>query len=142
MQRRTANLALLAISSVLAGCGGSNMPLVPVTGQVTFAGAACPAPGQITYSPAAGSSTPTRPASAKFDTDGKYAATSFKEGDGLLPGTYRVTITCYNGLPDPRNPDSLSDINFVPKEFRPDDLVVQEGQEPIEVNYDVPPKKT
>src|SRR5687767_6223989 len=142
MRIGTASATLLTICGMFVGCTGSDMPLVPVNGQVTFAGGPCPAPGRITYSPAAGTGTATRPAWAKFDTDGKYAATSFTEGDGLLPGKYRVTITCYTGLPDPRNPESVDDINLVPKDFRPDDLAVEEGQKPIDVNYDVPPKKT
>jgi hypothetical protein len=142
MQRRMAIQVLLATCWAVVGCGSSDMPLVPVTGQVTFAGGPCPAPGRISFSPAAGASTSARPAWAKFDTDGQYAATSFTEGDGLLPGRYHVTITCYNGLPDPRNPDSVNDINLVPKDFRPDELVVEEGQGPIQVNYDVPLKKT
>jgi hypothetical protein len=124
------------------GCGGSDLPLVPVKGQVTFAGGPCPAPGRISFSPAAGSGAVSRPAWAKFDTDGKYAATSFREGDGLLPGHYRISISCYIGIPDPRNPNSADDINLVPSDYRPDDLVVEEGQKAIEVNYDVPPKKT
>jgi hypothetical protein len=85
---------------------------------------------------------PAKPGTAQFDTDGKFVVTSFSEGDGLLPGTYGVSISCikdYQNLG--ANPDAVAVRDYVPEGFRPDDLVVKEGQEPIEVNYDVPPKK-
>lgn len=129
---------------VLTGCGsGSGLPTVPVSGTVTFDGGPCPTEGSVTFMPievAAG--MPRRPGIGKFKADGKFVVTSFQEGDGLVPGRYGVGITCYEGLPDPKSKDPFGDINFVPGDYRPDDLVVDVDSDAIEVNFDVPPKKT
>jgi hypothetical protein len=140
---------LFAFSSsscwAFAGCGGSHdLPLVPVSGTVTFEGGPAPAPGTLSFSQSPGSGVPglpSRPGRASFDADGKFAVTTFQEGDGLLPGTYRVTIVCLDGEPGGARPREM--ITFIPLDYRPDDLVIEEGQDSVVVNYDVPlnPKK-
>jgi len=142
---------LLAASYLIAsvavfGCSSSSeLPTVPVSGRVTFAGGPPPARGSITFMPHSGSSPdglPSKPGSAQFDANGSFVVTSFDEGDGLLPGTYGVSISCikdYQNLS--ANPDSIAVRDYVPQGFRPDDLVVKQGQEPIEVTYDIPAKK-
>jgi len=127
---------------VLAGCGGSGRPLVPVSGQITFNGGPCPKAGAISFVPNAGSDasgTPARVGQARFGTDGRFVVTSFQEGDGLLPGKYRVNIECVNGVPSPSTP--WESISYVPADYQPDDLVVEEGKGALKVTYDVPPKK-
>jgi hypothetical protein len=143
---RNATQLLLAVISMpcalLAGCGGELLPLVPVSGVVTFDGGECPGPGNVTFQPlevAAG--LPNRPASGKFDRDGRYSVTSFQPGDGLLPGRYQVAVTCYSGLPNPKSRDPFGDVNHVPEDFRPDDLVVEAGSSPVQLDLNVPPKK-
>jgi hypothetical protein len=135
--------AAAVAAMVIAGCGGgNNLPLIPVSGRVTFDGGPCPAEGSVTFMPVdVAPGLPRRPGIGKFKTDGRFVATSFREGDGLIPGHYAVSITCYQGLPDPDSRDPFGDINFVPGDYRPDDLVVDAGSGPIEVNYSVPPKK-
>lgn len=140
MRRRVGWLAALAIA--ISGCGGESLPLVSVKGVVTFGGGDCPAPGNVTFQPlevAAG--LPHRPASAKFGTDGRFEATSFRPGDGLVPGSYKVSITCYTGLPDPSSKDPFGDINEVPSDYAPEVLVVEADSDPVVQNYDVPLKK-
>jgi hypothetical protein len=125
------------------GCDGNKMPTVPVSGRVTFAGGAPPAVGSITFMPHSGTSSaglPAKPGSAQFDAEGRFKVTSFHEGDGLLPATYGVSISCveYGQSGD------LSGIpvkDYVPQGFRADKLVVKEGDDPIEVTYDVPKKE-
>jgi len=136
-------IAVAMAMTTIVGCrDGSDLPLVPVSGRVTFDGGPCPAEGSVTFMPVkVAPGLPRRPGIGKFKSDGRFVATSFHEGDGLLPGRYTVGITCYQGLPDPKSPDPFGDINFVPSDYRPDDLVVDAEGEPIEVNYNVPPKK-
>jgi hypothetical protein len=129
-------VALLA----LAGCGGSDLPLVPVAGKVTFAGGPCPKPGTIDFEPvAAVEGVPRRRGWAKFAEDGEFEATSFDEGDGLLPGTYAIKVSCWNGQPSGDDPSSFEKLNLVPKTFT-QEVVVERNSDPIEVNIDVPKK--
>lgn len=115
--------------------------MVGVNGTITFDGQPPPKSGSIIYNPVPGSGLeglPMRPGRASFREDGKFVATSFQEGDGLLPGRYRVKVTCVDGIPDQQR--SYDDISLVPSGWAPEDLVVEEGQSSISVNYDVPPK--
>jgi hypothetical protein len=143
MTKWFARALFVVACGVLAGCGSnSDLPLVPVSGRITFGGGPCPKPGTVVFVQAPGSGVaglPGRPGRAPFGTDGKFTVTSFQEGDGLLPGRYRVNIECVNGVPGPDTP--WDKISFVPSDYRPDELVVKEGQDAMEVNYDVPPKK-
>jgi hypothetical protein len=136
---------LLSVCLAAVGCSSSEMPTVPVSGRVTFAGGPPPARGSITFMPHSGSNPaglPSKPGSAQFETDGRFVVTSFEQGDGLLPGTYGVSVSCikdYQNLSS--NPDAVAVRDYVPQNYRPEDLVVKEGQDAIEVTYDVPPKK-
>jgi len=136
-------IALLGIAgSCSVGCGGDRLPLVPVSGRVTFDGGPCPRNGTILFVQVPGTGVagmPNRPARAAFGTDGRFAATSFTDADGLLPGRYQVTVSCLDGEPGPDRP--REQISFVPLDYRPEELVVAAGQGAIEVNFDVPPKK-
>ena len=89
-----------------AGCGGSQeFPLVPVSGTVTFAGGPCPKPGSIVFGPkAVDEGLPQRAGSASFQEDGHFEVTSFKAGDGLVPGTYVVKVTCWEKPPTDDDP--------------------------------------
>src|SRR3989304_2031925 len=144
MVRRVCVFLWLVSCLMLPGCGqGSDLPLVPVSGQVKFAGGPCPLPGTITFMPRSGSGgrgMPSRPGAATFSTDGQFKVTSFHEGDGLLPGIYGVSIACRDSKYVPGMPNA-SDLDHVPQDYRPEELVVKEGSGPIVVNYDVPKKK-
>jgi hypothetical protein len=136
------SLLSAALLTVASGCGGSDLPLVPVSGKVTFSGGPCPAPGNVTFTPLEVSAgLPRRPAAGAFNTEGSFEVTSFRPGDGLLPGRYRVTVTCYSGLPNPTSPDPWGDVSYVQKGFEPPELIVEDGSDPIEMNLDVPLKQ-
>jgi hypothetical protein len=144
--RTRAKLLLLSLELtivVLGGCKrGNGLPMVPVSGKVTFAGGTCPAPGNVTFTPIeVDAGLPRRPGSGLFKTDGQLVVSSFSEGDGLVPGRYKVTITCYSGLPDPRSKDPWGDVSYVPRTYQPPELLVKADGGPVEVSYDVPPKK-
>ena len=141
----TINKRLLAFGLLIAifcGCGrGYDFPMVPVTGQITFAGGPCPAPGYITFTPIEPEpGLPRRPGSGTYGTDGQFSVTSFRKGDGLIAGRYRVSISCMSGLPDPSKPDPWDAVSYVPKDYQPPELVVKRSSDPIKVDYDVPSK--
>jgi hypothetical protein len=124
------------------GCTRNELPLVPVRGLVRFAGGPCPAQGNVTFAPIeVEAGLPRRPGSAAFQTDGQFAVTSFQKDDGLLPGRYKVSVTCYSGLPDPTSSDPWGDVSYVPNDYQPQELIVKRDSDPIELTYDVPTKK-
>jgi hypothetical protein len=71
----------------LSGCGSSGP--VPVRGVATLNGQPLPY-GQVAFQPT--DLNVGRPALARINSDGTFAATTFKDGDGLLPGTYRMAV--------------------------------------------------
>lgn len=124
------------LAACVAGCGRGGPETVSVHGKVTFAGGPCPGPGTIYFAPIeVPEGLPRRPATADFNTDGQFEATSFTPGDGLVPGRYRVTLTCWKEPPKPYGPPAAS---FTPPGYQPPELAVERGAiGPIEVNYDV-----
>lgn len=101
-------LVFLAVAlSLSVGCGGRDLPLVPVQGELTLDGGSCPRSGKISFAPvprAGMSGMPHRPGWAQFDTNGQFEATLFTPSDGLLPGNYRVRISCVDAPPDAWGP--------------------------------------
>jgi len=107
-------LFLLCLLLAVAGCGNEH-GTVKVSGKVTVGGDPPPGPGTITFTvvePASG--FPNRPAMAKFEDDGDYAATSYDPGDGLLPGKYKVAVECYE---TPPNMDGKPVKSFIAKKY-------------------------
>ena len=90
--RRWSLLALLPL--LLGGCGKST---VTVEGVVTLDGK--PVPGAtVLFTPEEGND---RAASALTDEDGNFRLSTYSEGDGALPGQYRVVVTRTQGVPEP-----------------------------------------
>jgi len=113
--RRSPLGALCVGLCVVAGCGDSH-GLVSVRGRVTFGGGDPPVPGVLYFvpdgPPATGADTRTTPraGSASFGTDGRFRAMTFRDGDGLRPGTYEVRVECKTAPPNAdRNPRGWRD---------------------------------
>lgn len=140
----TRNIQFGTIVMVLllsSGCDTGGLPLVPVSGRLTYGGGDWPAPGYVTFVPtAAADGLPMRPGTGRFRQDGKFVVTSFKEGDGLLPGTYEVQVKCWTGEPNSSDATSFERLNAVPKNYRPEDVVVEAGAEEVDLQIDVPKK--
>jgi hypothetical protein len=140
---RNYSIVFVVVVAALLGCGdGNELGLVPVSGNVTFGGGPCPHDGSVNFMQVQGTGLPgkpNRPGRGEFGTNGKFVATSFKKGDGLFPGRYEVTITCVSQDADASHP--ISEVSFVPMDYKPDDLVVEPGSGSISKDYDVPPKK-
>jgi hypothetical protein len=116
--------------------------MTKVSGRVTFNGGPPPAVGHITYALVPGTGAeglPYRPGNAPFGADGQFVVTSFAEGDGLLPGSYTVRITCLSGPP---SLGPLEGLSYVPLDWAPEKLVITGDEESVAVEYDVPPKKS
>ena len=147
MKKTAIGLGLFLVTAALMGCQDDPLKKVQVHGKVTFEGKACPAPGRITFSPIEiGDGLPRRPASGKFETDGLYEAFSFRPGDGVVPGKYKVVVGCYEGsmLHGAPSDDDYRAASYVADEFEAQEIVIAAGSKPIEFNIDVPlrtPKK-
>jgi hypothetical protein len=145
MLRLTANFvggtAAAIACLLLVGCGGNGMPTTQVNGKITFNGGPPPETGTIAFSLVPGTGKPGlpyRPGSSPFGKDGTFVVNSFGKGDGLLPGTYKVRITCLSGPP---SMGPLEKLSYVPLDWIPDELVIQGDEGSVSVVYDVPPKK-
>jgi hypothetical protein len=136
---------LLAAVLVLAGAAGCRRgvpQMVPVRGRVTLAGKAWPKAGIVNFAPLnPAEGMPRKPGSAEFDADGTFAA---KTGDypGLIPGEYRVSISCWERPPEDNDPGK----SYVPEEFSSPaksklDLKVPAGSGPIVWEQDFPRAK-
>jgi hypothetical protein len=81
---------LVTVGIVLTGCSNSSrLPTYPVTGTVTLHGKPL-AGAVITFVPTGNEGDA---ASAITDSEGKYALTTWKAGDGARPGEYRVKVS-------------------------------------------------
>jgi hypothetical protein len=138
---RTAPCVLLSIASlVVSGCGEQGFPMTKVSGKISFNGGPPPETGTIAFSLVPGTGVeglPYRPGSSPFGTDGKFVVRSFAEGDGLLPGTYKVRISCLSESPSTAPLELLS---YVPLNWKPEELVIAGDEGSVSVEYDVPPK--
>jgi hypothetical protein len=96
-RRWTRCLAGAILLVTIAGCARSNPHCIAVSGQVTYQGKQVKA-GMIAFTrleQAAGGGL-VRPATADLQADGSYAMTTFREGDGALPGEYAVSIVSFD----------------------------------------------
>lgn len=133
---------LLVAALPLLGCGDSGLPMVKVKGQVTFDGGPCPAVGSISFQPLeVAEGLPLRPGNATFDTDGYYSASSFGEGDGLVPGRYRIKVRCDSGTPNPASRTPWEDITYIAPGYKPGEIEVVEGAGAQTHDLDIPLKK-
>jgi len=93
-------VSAVVVMSPLVGCGdGSPFEYVPVQGRLTYEdGSAIPAAGgmRLQFEPldvVAHDGMHPRTASTGLDAEGRFTnATSYKYGDGLVPGRHKVAI--------------------------------------------------
>jgi len=91
-------LVVLILSLVVAvGCS-DDRGLIKISGTITFDGNEPPAAGSMRFVPEPGQAN-MQDGSARFDQDGKFAASTWEKGDGLRPGKYRVRIECWEAMP-------------------------------------------
>ena len=123
----------------LWGCGGADLPLtIPVSGTVSVNGSSCPGPGSLRFTPIrVADGMPRRPGRADFDTDGRFEVTSFRDGDGLVPGTYRVQLECWQTPPA----NGQSGVSYLAADYQPPELTVGRDQRSFVFDIDAPEAK-
>ena len=127
---------------LLFGCGDSGPEMVPVRGKVTFGGGDWPKPGILYFNidrPAEG--LPGRPAMGRFGTDGHLTVSTFSEGDGLIPGYYKIGVECWEVPPSMDSPKAAK--SYVPDSYPSAaasglEVTVVRGQSVVEVDFDIP----
>ncbi len=78
--------AAIAVTACFLGCGDGRPALVPVTGTVTFDGK--PIQGaEVMFMVKGG-----RPSRGETDAEGRFALSTFEEGDGCAPGAAQVVV--------------------------------------------------
>lgn len=96
-------VALASLTLALAGCGGGTSRTAPVKGKVTYKNKPVPN-GTITFIPVGYGTSAT----GELGSDGSYTLTTFKSGDGAIPGKHKVIIVAMQDmsarLPEERNP--------------------------------------
>ncbi len=81
----------LALAVTFVGCGSDKPKMVTCSGKVTHKGKAVTA-GSINFFPDASNSFQKDNPSSILQLDGSFTAKTFPWGDGIPPGTYRVTL--------------------------------------------------
>ena len=133
------SLAIGLALIVTIGCGSDRPTTIPVRGEITFGGGPPPAEGAVFFAPIeVEEGYPRRPGRARFNQEGVYEATSFEDGDGLVPGEYRVSVECWKTPPGMGGPGAAAGVSYVGPGFDPPNLVVAEDKGPIEFNLEVP----
>lgn len=85
-------LLAVALTFTLLGCGKSdNVTVYPVKGTVLFNGKPMTGGGSITFIPT--TSQKGKAAGGFIKEDGTFVMTTYREGDGSMPGTFRVVVT-------------------------------------------------
>lgn len=84
-------VACLALCGV-AGCGDSRAEPVPASGRVLIDGKPLTAGFVRVYT------DDGRSASAKIQSDGSFALTTYQEGDGCIPGDHAVSVVAIKPL--------------------------------------------
>lgn len=82
------------------GCGSSAPHTIPVSGTVTFDGKPL-SKGTISFIPAGDKTEFGRPATGNIDPQGNYTLSTFKPGDGAVPGKYQVAVVSIANEPSP-----------------------------------------
>ncbi|MBN1589914.1 MAG: hypothetical protein JW888_10400 [Pirellulales bacterium] len=138
--RYAACLLCVAVIAI-AGCDRSGPELVPARGTITLNGGAWPARGVIYCNPIeCPDGFPKRPCSGFFDAGGNLTFKTFEEGDGIIPGTYAVSVECWKT--EPLSPSGRPAESYVPRKYESGmtsglEIKVEPGQDKVEVHFDV-----
>lgn len=131
-------VSLVVVCLMMSGCGsGSPFDYVPVSGRVTYEdGTTIPGGFRLVFvaqdAAPVGTAHP-RPAMASVGSDGKFSeVTSYKFGDGLIPGKHKVVI---------QSVSEQGERPLVPKEYTSEQttpLEVDTSDAPFEIRIPKP----
>jgi pectin methylesterase-like acyl-CoA thioesterase len=133
--------ASLCAIVTLSAVGCTQGDYVPVEGTVTFDGGAPPFAGILSFINIEKSGDfPARDGTASFTTSGEFEAITSTE-KGLLPGKYRIEVSCNKYEPDYSKKDPFADATVVDPSYKPQEIVVEKGSPQRELKIEVPMKK-
>jgi hypothetical protein len=100
MSTRCIFLASLCFALAVAGCGSDGPTVVPIRGEVLYQDAPLKdvPQGLVRYLPKENSQG--RQASGRIQPDGSFVLTTFKGGDGVVPGEYDIVVSAYTTRPE------------------------------------------
>ena len=110
-------LRLLFPVMLLGGCGPSGPTTVPMSGTVTINGTPLTI-GVVRFNPV--DPEVGRPAEGAIDAEGKFTISTFKSGDGAIPGDYNITIISMLEDADTQQKDQglgISGKSAIPKKY-------------------------
>lgn len=91
MTRSTATIVgCLAAGLLIAGCDSGDVKVYPVKGKVLFKGKPLVGGGGISLVPL--TNQPGATAGGTIEADGTFVLKTYKDGDGSMPGEFRVVI--------------------------------------------------
>jgi hypothetical protein len=100
----------LALAAVLIGCGGGDqLDVYPVHGRVTFEGKPLAGGGSIAFVPTTNQVGKT--AGGTIREDGTYELSTYGEGDGSIPGEFRVVVTQFVVKEPEASPDGSAPLS-------------------------------
>jgi hypothetical protein len=125
----------------IPGCKREGPEVVPVEGVITFSGGPWTKPGVLYFlpeKPAPG--MPNRPATGNFDADGNITVSTFKKGDGLIPGKYKIGVEHGDVVTAMDSPTPTKSI--IPQRYRSAfssglTVTVEPGQRVVKLNLEV-----
>ena len=83
-------IALLFVVLLTAGCGSGQVKVYPVKGKITYGGKPMVGGGAIALIPLGVQEGKT--AGGHIAEDGTYSLTTYKDGDGSMPGEFRPVL--------------------------------------------------
>ena len=85
---------LFVVAGAIGGCDRSSGPItIPIRGEVLYEGQPLKE-GLVVYLPK--NSDDSRQASGKIEANGSFVLTTFKKGDGVVPGEYAIVVYPYD----------------------------------------------
>src|SRR4051812_48506293 len=96
-----------------AGCGNGHLRVYPVAGKILLDGQPMEGGGSIAFIPIEGQEG--KAAGGSIDEeDGSYKISTYAEGDGSIPGKFRVVITQTATLEPEATPDGTAPSESMP----------------------------
>ena len=118
---------------LVVGCGRSS-GTVPVTGRVAIGGQPPTAECVVMFVPHGEADGPLRAGKAVCDEQGSFSATTFRLGDGLVPGRYRALVRCVIS----GSSESAPPVSLVPAGYEYPVFDVPGDSPRVELTIDVP----
>jgi len=136
---RFSSIVLCAVfACCFAGCGESGPPMGKVTGKVTYSDGSVPKGGVaiIRFEVAPDSAAEHRKAAdSDIQSDGSFAITTIKPGDGAYYGKYKVVFTVLNSYRDGK---SMVAQKFTNAATTPYEIVIDSPSQVVDYTVEKP----